>query len=73
MNAATITVTIPRKMKVQIERIAKRENIKKADIVRGALNRYVARMELDAIREVLVPEAQKKGIFTDEDVFKLVS
>lgn len=72
MNA-TITVTIPRKMKAQIERIAKRENIKQTDIIRGALNRYVARMELDAIREVLVPEAQKKGIFTDEDVFKLVS
>jgi predicted transcriptional regulator len=72
MNA-TITVTIPRKMKAQIERIAKRENVKKTDIVRGALNRYVARMELDAIREAIVPEAQKKGIFTDEDVFKLVS
>lgn len=72
MNA-TITITIPRKMKAQIERIAKRENIKKTDIVRSALNRYVAQMELDAIREVFVPEAQKKGIFTDEDVFKLVS
>jgi predicted transcriptional regulator len=72
MNA-TITVSIPRKMNAQIERIAKRENIKKTDIVRGALNRYVGRMELDAIREVMVPEAQKKGIFTDEDVFKLVS
>jgi predicted transcriptional regulator len=69
----TISVTIPRKMKAQIDRIAKRENIKKTDIIRGALNRYVARMELDAIREVLVPEAQKKGIFIDEDVFKLVS
>jgi hypothetical protein len=60
-------------MKVQIDKIAKRENIKKTDIVRGALNRYVACIDLKAIREVLVPEAQKKGIYTDEDVFKLVS
>jgi hypothetical protein len=72
MNA-TITVRIPRKMNAQIERIAKRENIKKTDIVRGALNRYVAHMELEAIHKVMVPKAQKKGIFTDEDVFKLVS
>jgi predicted transcriptional regulator len=71
--STTITVTIPRQMKTRIDRIAKREKIKKTDIVRSALNRYVGRMELDAIREVMIPEAQQKGIFTDEDVFKLVS
>jgi len=72
MNS-TITVTIPSKMKAQIDRIARREHLKKADIVRGALNRYVGRMELKAIREELLPEARKRGIYTDEDVFKIVS
>jgi predicted transcriptional regulator len=72
MNS-TITVTLPQKMKVQLDKIAKREHLKKTDIVRSALGRYIARQEFWAIRDTLVPEAQKKGIFTDEDVFKLIS
>jgi predicted transcriptional regulator len=72
MNA-TLTITISRQMKSQIDRIAKREHVRKTDIVRGALSRYVACSELKAIRGELVPEAQKKGVYTDEDVFKLVS
>lgn len=72
MNS-TISVSIPKKMQAQLDKIAKREHLKKADIVRNALGRYIARQEFWAIREALVPEAQKKGIYTDEDVFKLVS
>ena len=72
MNA-TIRVSIPRKLKIEIDRVAKRENLRQCDIVRSALNRFVASQEFWAIREALVPEAKKKGIYTDEDVFKLVS
>jgi predicted transcriptional regulator len=71
--SSTLTITLPGKMSARLSLIAKRENLKKADIVRSALNRYIARQEFWAIRESLVPEARKKGIYTDEDVFKLIS
>jgi predicted transcriptional regulator len=71
--STTLTITLPPKMKTELDRIAKRENLKKSDIVRSALGRYMARQEFWAIREALVPEAQKKGIYSDEDVFKLMS
>jgi len=60
-------------MKSRIDRIARRGHLRKADIIRGALDRYMARMELHDIRESLLPEARQKGIFSDEDVFKRVS
>ena len=71
--SSTLTITLPGKMSTRLNQLAKRENLKKADIVRSALNRYIARQEFWTIREALVPEARKKGIYTDEDVFKLIS
>ena len=38
-----------------------------------ALGRYIARQEFWEIRDTLVAEARKKGIYTDEDVFKQIS
>ena len=69
----TITVSIPQKVKTRLERISRQQKRKESAIVRSALERYLSRLEFRAIREHLVPEAQAKGIYPDEDVFKLIS
>lgn len=71
--SSTITVTLPDKMKRKLDVFAKKEHLKKSDVVRSALNRFLAQQEFKAIRDDLVPEAQKRGFFTDEDVFKVIS
>jgi metal-responsive CopG/Arc/MetJ family transcriptional regulator len=71
MNA--ISVHLPSKMKAQLDRWSKKENQKKSEIVRDALRQYFTRKEFDELRAIMVPRAQKMGIFTDEDVFKIVS
>lgn len=69
----SITVNIPQKVKNRLERISRQQRRKESTIVRSALERYLSRLEFRAIREELVPEAQKRSIHTDEDVFKLIS
>jgi metal-responsive CopG/Arc/MetJ family transcriptional regulator len=70
---STISVTLPVKMSEQLNRFAKKKQQKKSEIIRDALRRYFAQREFRSLREKMVPHAQKMGIFTDEDVFKIVS
>jgi metal-responsive CopG/Arc/MetJ family transcriptional regulator len=70
---STISISLPNKMRVQLNRWAKRERQKKGEIVRDALRQYFMRKEFRELREKMVPRAQKMGVHTDEDVFKLVS
>ncbi len=60
-------------MRSELNRMARKNHLRKSDIVRSALSRFMARQQFQAIREELVAEAQNKGIYTDEDIFKLVS
>jgi metal-responsive CopG/Arc/MetJ family transcriptional regulator len=53
--------------------VAKKEQQKKSEIIRDALRRYFAQREFRALREKMIPRAQKMGVFTDEDVFRIVS
>jgi len=69
----SITVSIPAKMKAQLDRFSKKEQQNKSEIIRDALRQYFVRKEFRQLRARMAPHAQKQGIYTDEDVFKLVS
>jgi metal-responsive CopG/Arc/MetJ family transcriptional regulator len=69
----SISVNLPPKMKAQLDKWSKKEQQKKSEIIRDALRQYFIHKEFDGLRAKMVPRAQKMGIFTDEDVFKLVS
>ena len=70
---ATLTIKLPVKMKSELDSIAKKTHLRRNDIVIDALGKSIARLQFQSIREQLIPEAQSKGIYTDEDIFKLVS
>jgi metal-responsive CopG/Arc/MetJ family transcriptional regulator len=70
---SAITINIPSKMKTQLERWSRRDQQKKSEIIRDALRQYFVRKEFRELREKMVPRAQKMGVYTDEDVFKIVS
>jgi len=56
-----------------LDRFSKREHLDRSNIVQQALRQFLAREEFRSIRRLMVPKAQSKGIYTDEDVFKKVS
>ena len=52
---------------------AKKYKLSKSEIVKLAVEKYIAHEDLRALRNTLVPFAEKAGYLTDEDIFKTVS
>ena len=69
----TFTVSLPPSMRKELDALAKRTGKTRTQVVREAVRRQIALERFRALREQLVPQAQARGIYTDEDVFKLVS
>lgn len=69
----TLTVSLPGKTKRLVERAASESGLTTSEYVRAAIHR---KLWLDAVtesRRVGVTRARAKGVFTDEDVFRLIS
>jgi len=69
----SICISLPKTVKKTLDRFSKREHLDRSNIVQQALRQFLAREEFRSIRRLMVPKAQSKGIYTDEDVFKKVS
>lgn len=64
---------MPRQIKSRLNKISKKDHQNTGIIVLDAIRRYIFRRDVDELRERMIPRAQKMGVYTDEDVFKLVS
>jgi metal-responsive CopG/Arc/MetJ family transcriptional regulator len=69
----TITISVPKSIKQKLDRITKEEHLNRSDIVREALRQYFTRQEFRRLRQLMIPEAERRGFYTDEDVFNKVS
>jgi len=69
----TLTVSLPRRTKRLIARAAGEGGMTTSEYVRVAIHRKLWQDALMETRRVAVPRARAKGVFTDEDVFTLVS
>jgi metal-responsive CopG/Arc/MetJ family transcriptional regulator len=69
----TVAVSLPAELASELDAVAEREGASRSEIVRDALRRYLAGREFQRLRESLIPFAEAQGIFSDEDVFRIVS
>ncbi|MBM4154648.1 MAG: ribbon-helix-helix protein, CopG family [Lentisphaerae bacterium] len=69
----TLTVSLPGPLRQNLDRMARAEGVTSSEYVRRALKADIFRRALRAARRELVPQARARGIYTDEDVFKIVS
>lgn len=46
--------------------------ISKSELINEALRRYLIERELEELRNKMIPYAQAKGIYTDDDVERLI-
>ena len=69
----SVTISLPANLKKKLDQASKRGHANRSDIVREALRQYFALQEFRSIREKAIAEAEARGIFTDEDIFKAVS
>lgn len=68
-----ITIRVPKGTRRQLERLAKARGVTVSQLVRKAIDIERLLSSFDDARASLVPVARRKGVFTDEDVFKQIS
>jgi Arc/MetJ-type ribon-helix-helix transcriptional regulator len=56
-----------------LERVCRSTGRSRSEVVREALRRQLALERFRELRRLMIPFAQAQGIYTDEDVFNLVS
>ncbi len=69
----TLKISLPPAISKELNALVKRTGKSRSAVVREAVRRQLALERFRALRERLVPKAQVRGIYTDEDVFKIVS
>ena len=70
---ATLTISLPQPLRQDVARAAKGLGVTESEFVRRALQDHLWQQSFEASRRKLVSKARAKGIYTDEDVFKLIS
>lgn len=68
-----MTMSIPASMRKELVALARKEHVSRSHVIQKALNEFLMRREFRRIRAKMIGEASKKGVFTDEDIFKMVS
>jgi predicted transcriptional regulator len=70
---ATLTISLSKDLRRNLDKMAKAEGVTGSEYVRRAIKADIFRRALRAARRELVPQARAQGIYTDEDVFKIIS
>ena len=69
----TLTISLPGKTKQLVELAARESGLTTSEYVRQAIFHELWKDAVADSRRKGVPAARSRGIFTDEDVFRLVS
>lgn len=70
---ATLTISLPPTLRRDVSRAAKSRRMSESEFVRAAVQRQLWVEAFEETRRKAVPRARAAGIYTDEDVFKVVS
>lgn len=69
----TITISLPKKIKLELDQITREEAATRSDIVREALRDFLFIRQFRKLRRAMSAKARGRGIYTDQDVFDRVS
>ena len=69
----SISISLSEALKKELDALARSEGVGRSDIVREAVREYLFSRRLQALRADLMPYARAQGIYTDDDVFQVVS
>ncbi len=70
---ATLTISLPPLLRRDVSRAAKKERVSESEFIRRAVKRQLWVEAFEETRRKAIPQARAAGIYTDEDVFKIVS
>lgn len=70
---STITISLPAKVRAQLDQVSNTEGVSRSDIVRESIRDYLFIRQFRGLRKTMVAKASQRGIHTDQDVFDRVS
>jgi metal-responsive CopG/Arc/MetJ family transcriptional regulator len=69
----TLTISLPASLRRTVARSAKKQKLTTSEFIRDAVQHKLWIDAFDETRRAAVPKARARGIYTDEDVFKIIS
>ena len=69
----TMTIRLTAKVKSDLVNVGQEEGISPNELISTAVEEYLFFRRFRLLRERMVAKAQAQGIYTDQDVFELVS
>jgi metal-responsive CopG/Arc/MetJ family transcriptional regulator len=69
----TITIRLPEKLQKELDAVVSEEHASRSEIIRVAIERYLALKRFRQLRKKTLPFAEAQGLLTDEDIFKAIS
>lgn len=70
---SVLSISLPDKVARELDRFAKSQGRNKSDIVKESISIYLWEARFEGVRKSLGARAKKKGMVTDEDIFRAVS
>lgn len=68
-----LSVSLPEQISKELDNVSKRTGRNKSDIVKESLSLFLWEMKLKAVQKTLGPKAKRRGLVSEEDVFKAIS
>ena len=69
----TLTIRLDKDLERMLDRLCKRTDQSRSDLVRQAVRREVSLQRFEDLRRRVLPFAEARGYLTDEDVFRDIS
>jgi predicted transcriptional regulator len=73
MKTAAVTIRLDPPLEKLLDKVCAATGRSRSEVVRDALRRQLTLQLVEELRRQIIPYAEAQGIYTDEDVFKLVS
>jgi len=70
---STLTISIPEDMRKELDRTSLEDGVSRSVIVQQSLRDYLFLRRFRNLRSRMVQKANARGVFTDDDVFELIS
>jgi len=70
---SVLSVSLPEKMALELDAIARATGRNKSDIVKESLGEFLWEARFRRMKKRLSPTSKAAGLVTDDDVFKVIS
>ena len=65
-----LTISVDEELMSKLDDFAGRHQISRSELIKRALRKYLYLQEFRRLRSELIPYAERKGYFSDEDIFR---